>query len=242
MTSSFGQHLASYPCTAAGSRALAGHLRDDHGKTLYTSPYEDHAAHSAMHAAAHEAEQREPLCTCNAFHRPHPHHGPVSAGAEPAGHGSTGDAAHEHDWKCVSQQHGPDATYRCGCGQTAPGSQIGVTEQARDWFYAPAGRQQVRVTTRGRLQGYRRHNSAAARAFTRHLRGEGFQSVDIDPGDPARPTYSPRGTRPRARPSIRPRCGTGNPRPARPPAYPGTAVPVAASAHPIFMASAYAIP
>ena len=28
---------------------------------------------------------------------------------------------------------------------------------------------------------------------------------------PARPTSSPRGTRPRARPSIRARCGTGNP-------------------------------
>ena len=44
-----------------------------------------------------------------------------------------------------------------GCGQTAPGSEIGVTEQARDWFYAPAGRRQARVTTRGRLPGYRRH-------------------------------------------------------------------------------------
>ena len=54
MTSSLDQHLASYPCTAVGSRALAGHLRDDHGKAVYTSPYEDHAAHSAMHAAAHE--------------------------------------------------------------------------------------------------------------------------------------------------------------------------------------------
>jgi hypothetical protein len=47
-----------------------------------------------MHAAAHEAEQREVLCTCNAFHRPHPHHGhgPAPDGAEPAG-----DATHEHD-------------------------------------------------------------------------------------------------------------------------------------------------
>lgn len=178
MTSSLSQHLASYPCTAAGSRALADHLRDDHGKTLYTSPYEeDHAVDSAMHAAAHEAGQGEPLCTCNAFHRPHLHHGPASAG--PAG-----DADHEHDWKCASPQHGPDATYRCRCGQTAPGSEIGVTEQARDWFYAPAGQRQARVTTRGRLPGYRRHNSAAARALARHLRGEGFQSVDIDPGDP----------------------------------------------------------
>ena len=59
-----------------------------------------------------------------------------------------------------------------------------MTEQARDWFYAPAGRRQVRVTTRGRLPGYRRHNSAAARALARHLRGEGFESVDIHPGDP----------------------------------------------------------
>ena len=179
MTSSVERHLASYPCTQAGSRALAAHLRDDHGKTPYTSPYEDHAAHSAMHAAAHEAEQREPLCTCNAFHRPHPHHGPASAGPEPAR-----DADHEHDWACVSQQHGPDATYRCRCGQTAPGAEIGVTEQARDWFYAPASRRQVRVTTHRRLPGYRRHNSAAARALARHLRGEEFESVDIDPGDP----------------------------------------------------------
>ena len=58
MTSSLGKHLASYPCTAAGSRALAAHLRDDHGKAVYTSPYEDHAAHSAMHAAAHPATRR----------------------------------------------------------------------------------------------------------------------------------------------------------------------------------------
>jgi hypothetical protein len=81
-----------------------------------------------MHAAAHEAEQRELLCTCIAFHRPHPHYGPVPAGAEPAGDGGGGDAAHEHDWACVSPQHGPNATYRCGGGQTAPGSEIGVTE------------------------------------------------------------------------------------------------------------------
>ena len=137
MTSGLGQHLASYPCTAAGSRALATHLRDDHGKTLYTSPYEDHAAHSAMHAAAHETGQGEPPPARNAAGRPHPACGLVPAGAEPAGDGSAGDAAHEHDWKCVGPQHGPDATYRCRCGQTAPGSEIGVTEQARDWFYAP---------------------------------------------------------------------------------------------------------
>lgn len=186
MTSSLAQHLASYPCTAAGSRALADHLRDEHGKTLYTSPYEEeHAVHSAMHAAAHEAGQREPLCTCSAFHRPHPHHSPAaSAGAEPERDGSAGDADCEHDWKCVSPQHGPDATYRCRCGQTAPGSEIGVTEQARDWFYAPAGQRQARVTTRSRLPGYRRHNSATAGALARHLRGAGFQAVTIDPGDP----------------------------------------------------------
>jgi hypothetical protein len=59
-----------------------------------------------------------------------------------------------------------------------------VTEQACDWFYAPAGRRQAQVTTRGRLLGYRRHNSASTRALARHLRGAGFQSVDIDPGDP----------------------------------------------------------
>ena len=137
-----------------------------------------------MHAAAHEAGQRELLCTCNAFHRPHPHHGPASARAEQAGDGSASDAGCEHDWRCASPQHGPDATYRCSCGQTAPGSEIGVTEQARDWFYAPAGHQQARVTTRGRLPGYRRHNSAAARALARHLRGEEFESVNIDPADP----------------------------------------------------------
>jgi len=186
VTGSLDQHLASYPCTAACSRALAVHLRDDHGKTLFTSPFEeDHAVHSAMHAAAHEAEPREPLCTCKAFHRPHPHHGPAaSAGAEPGVDGSAGDAGCEHDWKCASPQHGPDATYRCRCGQTATGSQIGVTEQARDWFYTPVGQRQARVTTRGRPPGYRRYNSAAARALARHLRGEGFQSVDIDPADP----------------------------------------------------------
>jgi hypothetical protein len=38
VTSSTGKHLASYPCTAAGARALADHLHDDHGKSLYTSP------------------------------------------------------------------------------------------------------------------------------------------------------------------------------------------------------------
>ena len=59
-----------------------------------------------------------------------------------------------------------------------------MTEQARDWFYAPAGQRQARVATCGRPSGYRRYNSAAARALARYLRGEGFQSVDIDPGDP----------------------------------------------------------
>jgi hypothetical protein len=186
VTGSLDQHLASYPCTAAGSRALIFHLRDDHGKTLFTSSYEeDHAVHSAMHAAAHEAEQREPLCACSAFHRPHPRHGPAAlAGTEPGGDGSTGDVGHEHDWACASPQHGPDAAYRCRCGQSATGAEIGVTEQARDWFYTSAGQRQARVTTRGPLPGYHRHNSAAARALARHLRGEGFDSVDIDPGDP----------------------------------------------------------
>ena len=60
-----------------------------------------------------------------------------------------------------------------------------MTEQARDWFYAPAGQRRAQVTTRGRPPGYHRHNSAAARALARHLRGEGFQSLDIDPGDPS---------------------------------------------------------
>jgi hypothetical protein len=54
----------------------------------------------------------------------------------------------------------------------------------RDWFYAPAGQRQARPRVVTRLPGYCRHNSAAARALARHLRGEGFQSVDIDPGDP----------------------------------------------------------
>jgi hypothetical protein len=153
VTSSLSQHLASYPCTAAGSRALAGHLRDDHGKTLYTSPCAGHAAHSAMHAAAYEAGQSQPPPARDPPARPHP-------------------------------AHGPDATYRCRCGEIVPGSEIGVTEQARDWFYAPAGRRQARVTTYRRLRGYRHHNSATARALARHLRSEGFQSVDIDPGDP----------------------------------------------------------
>ena len=123
MTGSLSQHLASYPCTAAGSRALISHLRDDHGKTLFTSPYdEDHAVHRAMHAAAHEAGPCEPLCTCSAFHRRHPHHGPAaSAGAQPGGDGSAGDAGHEQDRACASPQHGPDATYRCRCGRWRPG-------------------------------------------------------------------------------------------------------------------------
>jgi hypothetical protein len=186
VTSSFVQHLASYPETPAGSRALAAHLRNDHGirEAIYRSTVDGHPVHSAMHVVAHRAEQGGLLCTCNAFQRPHPLHGPVPASAEPAGDGSAWDAAYEHEWVCISQQHGPDADYRCRCGQTAPGSEIGVTEQARDWFYASAGERQARVTTRGRLPGYRRHNSAAALALARHLRGEGFQSVDIDPGDP----------------------------------------------------------
>ena len=186
MTSSYRSHSFSYPETPAGSRALAAHLRNDHRikEAIYRRLVEDHALHSAMHAVAHQAEQGEVLCTCHAFQRPHPLHGPVPASAEPAGDGSAGDAGQDHEWKCVSPQHGPDATYRCRCGQAAPGWEIGVTEQARDWFYAPADRRQARVTTRGRLPGYRRHNSAAARALARHLRGEGCQAVDIDPGDP----------------------------------------------------------
>ena len=115
---------------------------------------------------------------------PAPAYGSVPAGVEPAGDGRPGTAGHEHDWACASPQHGPDATYRCICGQTALGSEIGVTEQARDWSYAPATGQHAHVTTRGQLPGYRRHNSATAQAVARHLRGEGFQSVDIDPGDP----------------------------------------------------------
>lgn len=54
MTNSTGKHLASYRCTAVGSRALAARLRDDHGKDIYTGPYQDHAALTAMHATAHE--------------------------------------------------------------------------------------------------------------------------------------------------------------------------------------------
>ena len=186
MTSSPGQHLASYPETPAGSRALAAHLRNDHGvkEAVYRRLVEDHPWHSLMHAIAHRAQQGELLCTCSAFHRPHPYHGPAASGAEPAGYGSARDFSWEHEWKCVSQHHGPEGVYRCRCGQTATGSEIGVTEQARDWFYAPAGQRQALVTTHRRLPGYSRHNSAAARALARHLRGEGFQSVDIDPADP----------------------------------------------------------
>jgi hypothetical protein len=55
VTSSLRTHLASYLRTAAGSRALAGHLRDDHGMAVCTSSYEGHAVHSAMPAAANEA-------------------------------------------------------------------------------------------------------------------------------------------------------------------------------------------
>ena len=140
MTSSPGQHLASYPATAAGSARWPPTCATTTARASTPAPYERprRAQRDARRSA--RAEQGEPLCTCNAFHRPHPHHGPVAAGAEPAGDGSAWDAAYEHDWKCVSPQHGPDAIYRCRCGQTAPGSEIGVTEQARDWFYAPAGR------------------------------------------------------------------------------------------------------
>ncbi len=161
-------------------------LRNDHGirQAVYRLLVEDHPFHSAMHRVAHQAQQGELLCTCSAFHRPHPYHGPAVAGAEPAWDGRAGDTGWEHEWKCVSQHQGPDAVYRCRCGQTANGREIGVTEQARDWFYAPAGQRQAQVTTRGRLPGYHRHNSATARALARHLRGEGLQSVDIDPGDP----------------------------------------------------------
>jgi hypothetical protein len=69
--STAGEHLASYRCIAAGVRALAAHVRDDHGWTIYTSEYEDYTTLSAMHQVAHENEQREPLCTCGAFHHPH---------------------------------------------------------------------------------------------------------------------------------------------------------------------------
>ena len=76
MISSAGKDLASYPCTA-GSRALVGHLHD-HGKAVYTSPYEDGLARSAMHAAAHEAR-----AACDAAG--HPHRSPAPAGTGPAG-------------------------------------------------------------------------------------------------------------------------------------------------------------
>jgi hypothetical protein len=56
VTNSHRNHPSSYPATPAGSRALAAHLRNDHGikEAVYRRLVEDHAAHSAMHAAAHE--------------------------------------------------------------------------------------------------------------------------------------------------------------------------------------------
>ena len=149
-------------------------------------------------------------------------------------------------WKCVSPQHGPDATYRCRCGQTAPGSQIGVTEQARDWFYAPAGQRQAQVTTRGRLPGYRRHNSAAARrARPASCAAKWFQPVDIDPGDPGAADLL-------ATPGSRPSARTFGPSPLRTLETPaawrdrwlaaGTALSVSCLGAPRFMASANAIP
>ena len=78
MTSSVGKHLASHPCTAAGSWVLGADLRDDRGKAVYTSPGKDRAANSAIHAAAHGASQREPAIP------------------EPAGDGSPRTAGHEH--------------------------------------------------------------------------------------------------------------------------------------------------
>jgi hypothetical protein len=57
---------------------LGADLRDARGKAVYTSPGEDRAANSAIHAAAREAGQREP------------------AVPEPAGDGSPRTAGHEH--------------------------------------------------------------------------------------------------------------------------------------------------
>ena len=54
------QHLASYNCTAARTRALAGHMRDDHGWTIFTSESDDYQALSAMHQVAHQNQQHEP--------------------------------------------------------------------------------------------------------------------------------------------------------------------------------------
>ena len=59
-----------------------------------------------------------------------------------------------------------------------------MTEQARDWFHAPAARQAHVITRHQRLR-YHRHNLATVQALAWHLRGEGFQSLDIDPGDPS---------------------------------------------------------
>jgi hypothetical protein len=75
MTSGPGNHLASYPPTAAGSQALAAHLRDEHGIAV-RAPYEGHAARSAMHAAAHENEAAAPVTI-----RPDPVGGRVLASA-----------------------------------------------------------------------------------------------------------------------------------------------------------------
>lgn len=79
--------MSIWPPTAAPlpGCALAAHVRDEHGWTIYTSEYEDYTTLSAKQQAAHENEQRELLYTCDAFHRPHPHHGPVPGGAEPDG-------------------------------------------------------------------------------------------------------------------------------------------------------------
>lgn len=214
MTSSFVQHLASYPETPAGSRALAAHLRNDHGirGAIYRSTVEGHPIHSTMHVVAHRAEQGGLLCTCSGFQRPHPLHGPVPAGAEPAGGGNAWDAAYEHEWVCISQQHGPDAVYRCRCGQTAPGAEIGVTEQARDWFYAPAGRRQARVPRAAGCRDTAVTTRQPCGRWPGTCAAKGSSRWTSTPATPARPTSSPRGTRPRARRSTRARRATGNPR------------------------------
>jgi len=55
--STLEEHLASRPCTAAGTRALAEHVRDDHGVVIFTHWSEGFDTLSAMQQASHAREQ-----------------------------------------------------------------------------------------------------------------------------------------------------------------------------------------
>jgi hypothetical protein len=101
--SSAGKHLACCPRTAAGSRALAGHLRDGHGTAVSTSPNEDHAARSGARGSVRGRPARAAA---------RPRRGRPPAPAPQPGtrrHGTSrwlrrrATAGHEHTWACASR-------------------------------------------------------------------------------------------------------------------------------------------